>query len=155
MVGKISSNEYSNFIAALFANIGFSLFAFFGISSITTDNLIILLFLLVIEVCFIFLTKKILKRVSLEIFLVNDELSVLRYNYKHTIPVKKIRKIKLEHGNIGNSRRYRIEYLDDEHQFNSLFFYVARWNTEFEKFIEFVEENNPYVKIERYSMPWE
>lgn len=67
----------------------------------------------------------------------------------------KIRKIKLEHGKAGRSRPYRIEYLDDEHELNSLSFYVARWNTEFEKFIDFVEENNPYAKIERYALPWQ
>ena len=148
---KISSNEYSHISIAILVNLVILIFAYVYISRVSKDLYFLIPIFLFIETIYLFLITKFLRRVSQKVFFDGRELTVLRNNYESSFSVMKIRLIKLGHAYVGNSRQYRIEYLNEENELNALSMFVNRGNTNFENFVSIVKETNPYAKIERFS----
>ncbi|MDN5211935.1 hypothetical protein QQ020_07725 [Fulvivirgaceae bacterium BMA12] len=144
MSEKISSNEYAN------------------ISIITTVTIVIWLisisFLkaniyisITIAVALLIGAFKVFKLINYKVFYNKEFLVVQKNKRTFQISLMRIRKIKLTMDYVGSARKYRIEYLDPNDNFDAVSFFVSRFNSEFEGFIEYVGDSYPFVKIERWA----
>ena len=73
------------------------------------------------------------------------------YHQTYEISLMRLRRIKLTLNRVGSSLKYRIEYVDDHNDFNSISFFVGGYSPGFESFVKHIKESYPFVKIERYA----
>ncbi len=97
------------------------------------------------EIIFAFKGYKVFQRINEDVYYDEEKLIIKDYKATYEIPLMRVRRIRLTTDHINSSKKYIIEYIDDANDFASVSLYVNSLNTEFHKFIDYIEESYQFI----------